>query len=148
MQNVNEIKFYKVLEDIFIGVKIEGKGGYVNLAEIKGEYFVNIKTLLNKDIDASILDFPNFKEELYDKLYSFFYRYFSQSGSIYFNYSPLAENVYEKVYTDDKDVSLFWKSNMLYYVKSEILYQDMKVKVKGITFFNNAQKIMRKRACL
>jgi len=34
-------------------------------------------------------------------------------------------NVYEKVYTDDKDVMLFWKTHMLYYVKTDRLYKNM-----------------------
>lgn len=141
MQNVNEKKFFKALEDIFIGVKIEGAGGYVNLASIKSKYFLNIIDVLKSDIDRSVSDFPDFKEELFDKLYSFFNRYFTQSGSIYFNYSPFSEKVYEQVYTNDKDVILFWKTNMLYYVKSEILYQDMVAEVKGVLFHFNAKGI-------
>jgi len=29
-----EQKFYKALQDVFIGAKIEGKGGFVNLVRI------------------------------------------------------------------------------------------------------------------
>lgn len=33
-----EQKFYKVLQDVFIGAKIEGQGGFVNLMRIKSKY--------------------------------------------------------------------------------------------------------------
>jgi len=51
----------------------------------------------------------------------FFHRYFSPSGSIYFQHTPAHKNIYEKVYTDDRDVVLFWKTHMLYYVKTDRL---------------------------
>ena len=37
----------------------------------------------------------------------------------------MQERVYERIYRDDKDVMLFWKTHMLYYVKTERLYQNM-----------------------
>jgi hypothetical protein len=50
---------------------------------------------------------------LFDKLYDFFHRYFSPSGSIYFQHTPAHKNIYEKVYTDDRNVVLFWKTHVL-----------------------------------
>ncbi|MER3570454.1 MAG: hypothetical protein C4348_02550, partial [Patescibacteria group bacterium] len=80
-----EEKFYKTLEDVFIGAKIEGEGGFVNLMKIKSKYFQkNIKEILKKDINKELEKYPEFKEELFDKLYTFFKRYFSESGSIGF----------------------------------------------------------------
>jgi len=37
-----EQKFYKALQDIFIGAKIEGQGGFVNLMRIKANYYSKI----------------------------------------------------------------------------------------------------------
>ncbi|MEZ0323428.1 MAG: site-specific DNA-methyltransferase, partial [Hydrogenothermaceae bacterium] len=110
--------FYKVLQDIFIGAKVEGIGGFVNLMRIKSKYYEKIEGILKQDIDKALEKYPTFRDELFDKLYSFFSRYFSESGSIYFNSTPFHNNVYEKVYTDEKDVILFWKTQMLYYVKT------------------------------
>ena len=31
-----EQKFYKALQDVFVGAKIEGEGGFINLMRIKG----------------------------------------------------------------------------------------------------------------
>lgn len=110
-----EQKFFKALEDIFIGAKIEGdidKSGYINLMKIKSRYYEKaVFPELKKDIDESLKHFPEFREELFDKLYSFFNGYFSESGSIYFRYTPLHQNVDEKVYTDDKDVNAFLENS-------------------------------------
>jgi hypothetical protein len=35
------------------------------------------------------------------------------------------KNIYEKVYTDDRDVVLFWKTHMLYYVKTDRLFNSL-----------------------
>jgi adenine-specific DNA-methyltransferase len=141
MSNNMEQKFFNALENIFIGAKIEGKSGYVNLARIKSNYFNDIKQYLINDIETEIQEYPEFREELFDKLYTFFNRYFTEAGSIYFNYSPLFKNVYEKIYTDNKDVILFWKSQMLYYVKSEILYKSVKIDIDGIIFFIDTKNL-------
>ena len=112
-----EQKFYDSLKDIFVGAKVEGESGYINLMRIKSRYYEKgVFPKLQKDIEEALQPFPEFREELFDKLYTFFSRYFSESGSIYFRHTPIHQNVYEKVYTDDKDVILFWKTHMLYYV--------------------------------
>jgi len=125
-----EGKFYKALEDLFIGAKIEGEGGFVNLMRIKSSYYSKIREHLEKDIKKALGEYPTFREELFDKLYSFFNRYFTKSGSIYFNYTPFFQNVYDKVYTDDKDVILFWKTRMLYYVKSDRIFKNLKIEIE------------------
>ena len=40
-----EQKFYKALQDVFIGAKIEGQGGFVNLMSIKSKYYRNIEAV-------------------------------------------------------------------------------------------------------
>jgi hypothetical protein len=122
-----EQKFYKSLQDVFIGAKIEGQGGFVNLMRIKSNYYRKIEDILKKDIEAALKSHPKFRDELFDKLYSFFSRYFTESGSIYFNSTPFHNNIYEKVYTDEKDVILFWKTQMLYYVKTDRIFRSMPV---------------------
>jgi len=145
-----EQKFYNTLNDIFVGAKIEGEGGFVNLMRIKSSYYSKIREHLEKDINKALEKYPKFREELFDKLYSFFNRYFSKSGSIYFNYTPLFQNVYDKVYTDDKDVILFWKTHMLYYVKSDRILNNLSVefeeKGRNYKFFFDTSKIEYKKA--
>ncbi len=129
MSNINENKFYQALENIFTGANIEGDSGYVNLLKIKSSYYKLILAQFKKeiDLDQTITDY--FKEEFFDKLYSFFEKYFSESGSVYFVKTANWQRVYEQVYTDNKDVVLFWKTHMLYYVKSDILFQSIDVNI-------------------
>ncbi len=70
------------------------------------------------------------KKNFFDKLYTFFNKYFSESGSVYFTKTANWQRVYEKVYTDNRDVVLFWKTHMLYYVKTDILFNSMDVNIE------------------
>jgi len=154
-----EQKFYNALKDIFVGAKVEGESGYINLMRIKSRYYEKgVFPKLQEDIEKAIAPFPEFKEELFDKLYTFFHRYFSESGSIYFRYTPIHQNVYEKVYTDDRDVILFWKTHMLYYVKTDRLFKNLEVEIPpqfplgkggregGFKFFFDVSNLEHKKA--
>jgi len=145
--NKYEKQFFNALCDIFIGAKVEGDSGYVNLMRIKYRYYTNgVFPQLQKDITEALQPFPDFREELFDKLYTFFQRYFSESGSIYFRYTALHQNIYEKVYTDDRDVILFWKTHMLYYVKTDRIFTSLNVEVDGTKFFFDASKMTLKKS--
>lgn len=142
-----EERFYNALRDIFIGAKVGGESGYINLMEIKSRYYEEgVFPKLQEDINKALEPFPEFREELFDKLYTFFQRYFSESGSIYFRYTPVHQNVYEKVYTDDRDVILFWKTHMLYYVKTDRLFKNLEVELDGYRFFFDVSTLEHKRA--
>ena len=139
-------KFFEVLRNIFVGAKIEGNSGYVNLMKIKSKYYNEFKEQLHTDIDAKLKEVgQNFEEELYNKLFTFFKKYFSESGSIYFSYTPLQEKVYERIYRDDKDVMLFWKTHMLYYVKSEQLFKNMEVEDEDILYLFDVSDLQHKK---
>lgn len=137
MTNANEQKFYEALNDVFTGEDIKGNGGFVNLLAIKHAYYrkmlAEFENLVNKN---EILRNDNAREDFFNHLYSFFSRYFSESGSVYYCKTAYADKKYERVYTDNKDVILFWKTNMLYYVKSDIMYKNIVVSVE-----DNGQKI-------
>jgi len=142
-----EQKFYNTLKDIFVGAKVEGESGYINLMKIKSRYYEKgVFPKLQQDIESALKPFPEFREELFDKLYTFFNRYFSESGSIYFRYTPIHQNVYEKIYTNDKDVILFWKTHMLYYVKTDRLFKSLEVEVDGFKFFFDVSTLEHKKA--
>ena len=141
-----ENNFYQLLENIFCGKNIQGKSGYVNLLGIKHTYYKNILDIFCSEIDEEKLIAGSFKEEFYDKLCCFFEKYFSEAGSIYFVNTARNKNVYEKVYSNNEDVTLFYKTNMLYYVKSETLYENMEVKVNdNISLFFDVSKIENKK---
>jgi adenine specific DNA methylase Mod len=142
-----EQKFFNALRDVFVGAKVEGESGYINLMRIKSRYYEKgVFPRLQQDINEALKPFPVFRDELFEKLYDFFHRYFSESGSIYFRYTPLHQNVYEKVYTDDKDVMLFWKTHMLYYVKTDRLFRSLEVEVDGTKFYFDVSTLEHKKA--
>ncbi|MGQ9586732.1 MAG: site-specific DNA-methyltransferase, partial [Anaerolineae bacterium] len=142
-----EQQFFQALQDIFVGATVEGESGYINLMRIKSRYYQQgVFPRLKQDIDQALKPFPDFREELFDKLYTFFRRYFSESGSIYFRHTPLYQNVYERVYTDDRDVILFWKTHMLYYVKTDRLFRSMEVEADGHRFYFDVSTLEHKKA--
>ncbi len=143
-----EREFLEALKSIFVGAKIEGESGFINLMKIKSSYYeTGVFPHLMQDIAAACQPFEaGFRAELFDKLYAFFSRYFSESGSIYFRHTPLHQNVYERVYTDDRDVILFWKTHMLYYVKTDRLFQSLDAEVDGVKFYFDASALEHKRA--
>ena len=146
MKNLNETKFYSSLEDIFLGAEIEGESGFINLLKIKSNYFKIIMQKFKEDVDNEKIITDSFKEEFFDQLYSFFEKYFSESGSVYFVKTSNWQRVYEKVYSDNVDVSLFWKTHMLYYVKSDTLFQSLTIKEGDTEYFFDASGIENKKS--
>ncbi len=147
----NEAQFYEVLENLFIGVKIEDqqeslldpnakamKNGMLNLMKAKSKYYQSKKQELEKLIDCKCQNNNDLKEELFDKLYSFFKRYLSANGGIYFNDTPLYDSLYTKSDYEKcslkKDTALFYKTKDLYYVKSETIYKDFCFELENMVF--------------
>ncbi|WP_187884374.1 site-specific DNA-methyltransferase [Helicobacter pylori] len=158
----NEAQFYEVLENLFIGVKIEDqpeslldsspravKNGMINLMKAKSQYYHHKKQELKKLIDSKCQNNNDLKEELFDKLYSFFKRYFSANGGIYFNDTPLYDNLYTKSDYEKcslkKDTALFYKTKDLYYVKSETIYKDFCFELENIIFNFDASLLESKK---
>jgi len=79
--------FYDKMQSLFIGYKMEGKGGFINLMDIRSRYYSKFSTFIQDDIDNIIKLYPDFIDDVFDKLYSFFSMYFSKNGSICFNNS-------------------------------------------------------------
>lgn len=142
-----EQKFLSALRDVFIGERIEGKSGQINLMRIKARYYeMGIFPRLIEEIEKELARAPKFREELFDKLFSFFSRYFSENGSILFRHTPLHQNIYERVYTDDKDVFLFWKTHMLHYVKTDQIFQSIEVPIDGCRIAFDVSSLEHKKA--
>ena len=114
---------------MFTGAEVEGDSGFVNLMRMKRAWFRSLRPKLMAEIDKRAEKDTSFREELFDKLYTFFHRYFCESGSIYFRHLPAFSKTYERVYADGQDVALSWKTQMLYYVKSDVLVRSMPVEL-------------------
>lgn len=140
MQIRSEQRFYSKLKDSFIGEKIKGDSGYVNLMNLRQQYFQRIESFIKESVEEKV-EGNAAKEELYDKLYTFFDAYLNETGTVFFANTQIHKNLYEQVYSDRDDVSLFWKTQNLYYVKSEALYDDLETEIDGITFKFDASSI-------
>lgn len=119
--------FYSKLEDCYLGVKIKdfhkgntAKSGFSNLLKIKEQYFAHIKAYLDSQIAGD-----SQSHDIYNKLFTFFDSYLNESGTPFFSDTPAYKNIYAKVYSNSKDTSLFYKTQNLYYVKSDTLYQSL-----------------------
>lgn len=147
-------KFINILENMFIGVSISSnndnnndifsqhnqqaraKQGFVKLLQAKSNYFNAFKDNFIQKIESKTANNEALKTEFYDKLYDFFHRYFSPTGSVYYHQTPLFYNVFTKTYEKitSKDTELFYKTNMLYYIKSDKIYKAMKVELENKNF--------------
>ncbi|EAL5160464.1 site-specific DNA-methyltransferase [Campylobacter jejuni] len=113
--------FYLKLEDCYLGAKIknsqnQAKNGFTNLLVIKEKYFQKIK---------DYLDTQNLYTDTYNKLYNFFSTYLNETGTPFFYDTPMYKNIYARVYSNSKDSSLFYKTQNLYYVKSDTIYNPL-----------------------
>ncbi|HEO8742394.1 TPA: site-specific DNA-methyltransferase [Campylobacter upsaliensis] len=119
--------FFSKLKECYLGVRIEEEGerglfkqsGFTNLLHIKQKYFENISAYLEGE-KLGHLD--------YNKLYDFFSAYLNETGTPFFYETPIYKNIYARVYSNSKDVSLFYKTQNLYYVKSDTIYKPLTLK--------------------
>lgn len=146
--------FYSRLEDCYLGAKIKqaqshqatlqeskaqdeqasqkaqsklntAQSGFTNLLMIKERYFTHIKAYLEARIKALVGDDSIETNDIYNKLYTFFDSYLNETGTPFFTDTPIYKNIYAKIYSNSKDTSLFYKTQNLYYVKSDTLYQSL-----------------------
>lgn len=155
MTNRYEPQFFSALRDVFIGVPVEGESGYINLMRIKARYFQEVlephlRRKVDEELDRlrheGLADLLKVREEIFEKLYTFFRRYFNEAGSLGLFFTPYHQSVYERVYTDDRDVMLFWKTARLYYVKTDRLFRSMEVEVGRFRFFFDVSALEHKKA--
>ena len=99
-----ERRFLDALESLFTGAQVDGQSGFINLMRVKRRYFQSLRPQLLQAIDKRARPQTAEREELFDKLYTFFRRYFCESGSIYFRHLPAFASTYQQVYADGQDV--------------------------------------------
>ncbi|EAI2977442.1 site-specific DNA-methyltransferase [Campylobacter jejuni] len=125
--------FYLKLEDCYLGVKIknsqnQAKNGFTNLLAIKEKYFQKFK---------DYLDTQNLYTDTYNKLYNFFSTYLNETGTPFFYDTPVHKNIYARVYSNSKDTSLFYKTQNLYYVKSDTIYNPLSLQSEDEKYILN-----------
>ena len=118
-------QFFTQLDSIFIGQSIqdhEDNSGYTNLIRLKSQYYQDIKKHIADAIEKHTAS-RSMEMELYNRLYTFFESYLNDTGTPFFYKTEFFKNIYARVYSNNKDVNLFWKTQDLYYVKSDPLYR-------------------------
>ena len=147
-----ERRFLDALESLFTGAQVDGQSGFINLMRIKRSYFQSLRPQLLSAIDARVPAKTDAREELFDKLHTFFGRYFCESGSIYFRHLPALAPTYQQVYADGQDVALAWKTQDLYYVKSDTILRSMPVTLEhptrsdqNLRFYFDASQLQHKQ---
>ncbi len=155
--NMNDIggkerRFLDALESLFTGAQVDGQSGFINLMRLKRRYFQSLRPQLLAAINQRARPQTAEREELFDKLYTFFGRYFCESGSIYFRHLPAFAPIYQQVYADGQDVALSWKTQDLYYVKSDTLIRSMPIVLehptspdKNLRFYFDAGQLQHKQ---
>jgi len=150
--NHKEKRFLDALESLFTGAEVEGDSGFINLMRMKHDYFRDIQMVLMESVEERVKEEDSsFREELFDKLWTFFSQYFCESGSIYFRHLPAFARIYERVYAGGEDVALVWKTKNLYYVKSDTLVRSMPVVLdpdypeRAMRFYFDASAVENKR---
>ena len=147
-----ERRFLDALESLFTGAQVDGQSGFINLMRIKRRYFQSLRPQLLQAIDNRARPQTAAREELFDKLYTFFGRYFCESGSIYFRHLPAFAPTYQQVFAAGQDVALSWKTQDLYYVKSDTLIRSMPIILehparpdKNLRFYFDASQLQHKQ---
>ncbi len=147
MKPDNYEKFFSEIEKTFIKEKITGDSGFVNLLSIKEKYFNKIIPFIKKELTKDASDFSSDDfDYIYEKLYTFFSRYLNETGTPFFANTRIHNNIYEKIYSDTEDVTLFWKTEKLYYVKSEASYKNLEIRLKDIMFKFDASDLKHQKA--
>lgn len=128
----NKQAFFSQLEIMFAGSelqKFKGESGFSNLLGIKSCYFQTVKIQLDAKIKERF-KLQQHQEDFYDKAKTFFDSYLNETGCPYFNKTEFYKNLYEKVYTNSEDTSLFYKTSKLYYVKSDSIPSNATYEIK------------------
>jgi len=73
-------KFYSDLKDQFIDEDIQRDAGFVNLMQIKKQYYDNGKADIRQTIVRNVSD-PDEEKEIFEKLYTFFDSYLTEIGT-------------------------------------------------------------------
>lgn len=135
----HEKRFFELFEGVFTGANIHGRpdSGYINLLRMKRKHFNAFRPQFLMGIDDELKkagaseENTALRNELFDKLHTFFSRYFSESGSVFFRHTPAWQPVYYKVDDPARDVLMMWKTAMLHYVKTDTLACSMMVELDG-----------------
>ncbi|MGB4505337.1 MAG: site-specific DNA-methyltransferase [Syntrophaceticus sp.] len=127
--------FFKTLKDIFVGAQVKGKSGYIRLMQIRSHYYKkHFLPSLKDEIHSQLSPFPEYREEIFEQLSTFFSSYLRPGGSLYFYKTTQHPSFYDKAFKGT-DVFLYWTTHMLHYVKTDHPLNNLEIELDGIRFF-------------
>lgn len=132
-----EQEFYHLFKSHFVDQKIKGKLGYIKVKEFKSHYFKQGFPQLKEEIDQTLAPFPEYREEMYQQLHSFF-SHILTTGSNPDNTLP---NLNNQDAAKEEDVHLHWKTERFYYVKTDRLFDELEVEIDGAKIFFDVSKL-------
>lgn len=149
-----QIEFLKKLEDVYLGrVKnLEGNSGYINLISIKSQYYQDIiKTIKHAEQTLLKTNTTNNKEQqeyikhIYEKIFTFFNKYLNNTGTPFYSHIKAYDSHYIPL-KNNKDVTLFWKTQDLYYIKTEKIYESMNFNINHVRYIFDTSMLTRQIA--
>jgi adenine-specific DNA-methyltransferase len=141
-----EQSFFNILECFFVGTQVKGQSGYIKLMQIRSHYYKkHIIPSLKNEINQ-LVHFPEYREEIFEKLYTFFSHYLSPTGSICFCDTPQNHGFYDKAYNRGNNIFPHWATHMLYYVKTDRPFADLEVELNGFRFYFDVSNLNDKKS--
>lgn len=138
-------KILILFEHLFAEKEVEGKGGRVNLIKCKRKYLESCLPKGIEFIEHKTKECPDFRNELYEKLWSFFSSYVNEVGNICYSSTAYPKTAYIKIPTD-KDMYLFTKVDGLYYIKTDVLIQSVSINLGNVSLYFDASEFEHKKA--
>lgn len=135
-------KFIELLKEHYVRFKPKentleySPNGFDNYLSIKNRHFRVIESFLKTQ---------KVSNDIANKLYDFFSSYLNASGTPFFIKTPLHKNIYAPVYNNSDDVSLFYKTKNLYYVKTDTIYKDVFLEFKDHNINISAKNLEQKK---
>lgn len=112
----NEQAFYDTLKAFFVGPVIEGQGGFVRLFKARQSYYQKLVSIVQQEIEK----YNSIKNDIYGLLNEFL--------------------------TFSTDQHFFWDVyKWFYYVKTDVIFQNMSIESNGFTFFFDTTHVSYKK---
>jgi len=141
-------EFENLLEGIYLGKikEIKGDGGYINLIKIKTQFYSDIlKAISQHEQTFKYENGSEYSSLIYEHIYKFFDQYLNNTGTPFY---PKSDKNTVTFAHKNYDVSLFYKTQDLYYIKSEKLFEEMSFNIddSNITYIFNVDNLSRQES--
>ena len=132
---MNQEDFLQKLLKLFLGYdEYEGKSGFIRLVEVRKEYYQTYFKIIKESVEKLFENDPGLKTQVFQNLIEFFSQLFNDTGSLCLRKDTKIKQMISKVV----DVSLFYRTNDLYYIKSDKIFKTEEIKKASFNFIFDA----------